>query len=284
MSQAVPEKTTGTLCNKMVEAGLTAYPCTLAQNHFAENHEEPCYAVESARSVRAWRLWKTSRDAVEEVHVHRYEADDEADVATCACGATLPISTRVAGIPVLEDESVQPGTFVLGSVEHGSKTFDIDPDAEQPWTLSRDVADLPFDPDARLSMTVVAPTKQRAGDQVLPTGDESVEDDQARLIQFITERRQVGIERYGQGHRPFNGRSTVLDLLEELVDGAVYATALVRTREATRAEVRAAIVKGLEGFEVRFEDTPVAPEFLADQLSDRLADWAVLMAVAMSDG
>lgn len=81
------------------------------------------------------------------------------------------------------------------------------------------------------------PTKRREGDQVLPTGDESLVDDQALLIQDIEERRQVGIERYGQGHRPFNGRDTLQDLYEEQLDLLVYLRSIKRMAEVTREEL-----------------------------------------------
>jgi hypothetical protein len=81
------------------------------------------------------------------------------------------------------------------------------------------------------------PTKQRDGDQVLPSGDERLVDDQALLIADIEARRQVGIERYGQGHRPFNGRDTLLDMYEEQLDFLVYLRSLRRMSEATRDEL-----------------------------------------------
>lgn len=88
------------------------------------------------------------------------------------------------------------------------------------------------------------PTKQRPGDQVLPSGDESLADDQALLIQDIEERRQVGISRYGQGHRPFNGRDTLKDMYEEQLDLLVYLRSVVRMAEATRDDLIQAVAKG----------------------------------------
>ena len=89
------------------------------------------------------------------------------------------------------------------------------------------------------------PTKQRPGDQVLPTGDETLVDDQQLLIDDIEARRQVGIERYGQGHRPFNGRNTLEDLYEEQLDLLVYFRSIKRMAEATREELVEEISKCL---------------------------------------
>lgn len=79
--------------------------------------------------------------------------------------------------------------------------------------------------------------KEREGDQVLPTGNEALVDDQQLLIDDIQERRQIGIARYGQGHRPFNGRDTLQDLYEEQLDLLVYLRSIKRMAEATQEEL-----------------------------------------------
>lgn len=78
------------------------------------------------------------------------------------------------------------------------------------------------------------PTKQREGDQVLPTGDPDQRDVQAMVIDDIHKRLQVGIERYGQGLKPFNGRKTLLDAYEESLDQTVYLRSLLAMQEANR--------------------------------------------------
>jgi hypothetical protein len=88
--------------------------------------------------------------------------------------------------------------------------------------------------------------RTRPGDQVLPDGDESLEDDQTLLIRDIEERRQVGIQRYRQGHRPFNGRNTVRDWYEEQLDGLVYARSILRMHDADRDTLVAEVSKALE--------------------------------------
>lgn len=69
------------------------------------------------------------------------------------------------------------------------------------------------------------PTKQREGDQALPTHNDEV-DCQTRLINRINSeiprRREVGIQRYGTALQPFNGRNALRDLWEELADASTY--------------------------------------------------------------
>jgi hypothetical protein len=63
--------------------------------------------------------------------------------------------------------------------------------------------------------------KQRPGDQPLPTPNANP-DIQSMVIDDIGKRRAVGIERYGTPLQPFNGRNTLRDIYEELLDAACY--------------------------------------------------------------
>lgn len=127
----------------------------------------------------------------------------------------------------------------------------------------------------------LGPTRTRPEDQVLPTGDESIPDDQALLIADIEVRRKVGIERYGQGHRPFNGRNTLQDAYEEALDQAVYLRSLVRAREASRDELVEAVAKVLLHQHLAFASagTVDSPEGFAqanaEAVVDRLLDWVI---------
>ena len=113
------------------------------------------------------------------------------------------------------------------------------------------------------------PTKQRRGDQVLPTGDASLEDDQALLIRDIEARRQVGIERYGQGHRPFNGRDTLQDLYEEQLDLLVYLRSIKRMADASEDEIIEVIARELatNGFQ------HITAWAMAEQVYKRIQGW-----------
>lgn len=61
----------------------------------------------------------------------------------------------------------------------------------------------------------------------------------------MLERRQVGIERYGQPLRRGDGRDEIRDLVEELLDGAVYAQRLGWGRLALHLLDLATISEGL---------------------------------------
>ena len=114
--------------------------------------------------------------------------------------------------------------------------------------------------------------KDREGDQRLPDGDESIEDDQTLVIADVEQRRQVGIQRYKQGHRPFNGRNTLLDLYEENLDGLVYLRSLLRTREYDRD----ALIEVVRQVMLQQPDWVLkTPSEIAPLVVDRLLDWHI---------
>lgn len=119
--------------------------------------------------------------------------------------------------------------------------------------------------------------KQREGDQPLPVIHEDVLDIQSRVIQDIiseeyvshnraasklisdiTERRELGIARYGTALQPNNGRDALRDAYEEAIDLCMYLKQLIVERQMSRgfagpleiayqqALVLAVYLKGLE--------------------------------------
>lgn len=74
--------------------------------------------------------------------------------------------------------------------------------------------------------------KVREGDQHLPQQNDEP-DVQSMVIADIEERRQLGISRYGTALQPFNGRNTLKDLNDELMDAVIYTRALLAMQEAT---------------------------------------------------
>lgn len=133
------------------------------------------------------------------------------------------------------------------------------------------------------------PTRTRPGDQVLPTGDDSLVDDQALLIADIEGRREVGIERYGQGHRPFNGRNTIQDWYEEQLDGLVYARSILRMSEASREDLVEVAKKALlEQWEAESQSgTKDSPEGFTARMSevavDSIMGWVTGQQISGSD-
>lgn len=79
--------------------------------------------------------------------------------------------------------------------------------------------------------------KKREGDQDLPlANNKPVAHD--LVIQDLLARKAVGIQRYGQGLQPFNGRDTLRDMYEETLDMAAYFRALLMMRDATDSDIR----------------------------------------------
>ena len=85
---------------------------------------------------------------------------------------------------------------------------------------------------------VEEPLRLREGDQPLPQRNDA-EDVQSALIREIEGRRQLGIQRYGTALQPFNGRDSLRDLLDELLDGATYALQVKIERDALLSELMA---------------------------------------------
>ena len=100
------------------------------------------------------------------------------------------------------------------------------------------------------------PTKQRDGDQVLPTGDGPCVQD--RIILDMHESKKVGVERYGSVLRPFNGRRSIQDAREEARDLLVYLTQIEMETMATREELVAIV------------DAALNNEESADEIVDRI--------------
>jgi len=87
--------------------------------------------------------------------------------------------------------------------------------------------------------------KFRDGDQPLPVVNDAP-DIQSQVIADIEQRRRVGIARYGTALQPHNGRDSLRDLYEELIDAAMYVKQAMVERDqpipsVVVAELRAKI-------------------------------------------
>ena len=51
------------------------------------------------------------------------------------------------------------------------------------------------------------------------------------VVRDMMERNQFGIEKYGTPLQPENGRDTLMDLYQELLDAAVYTRTLIYERD-----------------------------------------------------
>jgi len=78
--------------------------------------------------------------------------------------------------------------------------------------------------------------RQRPGDQPQPIPNDlpTMHD---LVIASIEERRAIGISRYGQALQPHNGRDTLQDAIDEVLDLAVYLTSLKYERDHPQGAV-----------------------------------------------
>ena len=88
--------------------------------------------------------------------------------------------------------------------------------------------------------------RQRPGDQTLPdiTGRPSM---QRVVMEDLAEREQLGIQRYGAPLTTFNGRKTLRDVYDELLDGAVYARSLLAMSETATEDLTEVLTPKLGG-------------------------------------
>lgn len=116
------------------------------------------------------------------------------------------------------------------------------------------------------------PTKTRKGDQRLPNGTGVCVQDV--IIAEMEASKSVGIKRYGQTLRTFNGRKGIVDVAEELRDAFVYMTQIKTEAAATRNTLIEAVLHGWGEIsnEGRIAERP---EVLAAFAVDRIMGWVV---------
>lgn len=121
----------------------------------------------------------------------------------------------------------------------------------------------------RADETTTQLTKQREGDQPLPTaGRECVQD---ALIAEIEQRKQLGIQRYGSPLMTHNGRDAIRDAREEAVDLAVYLMQVeleVRDLHAERDQLRVRLREASEALRAVGKAAIVVEPTLAKPYAD----------------
>lgn len=150
----------------------------------------------------------------------------------------------------------------LGTTEQGGR-----PVAQ--WGVDADLSALRGE---RLDDPMSEPTRTRPGDQRLPDGDLGQIDDQSLIIEDLQERRQLGISRYGQAHRPFNGRDTLQDLYDEQLDLLVYLRSIKRASEADRGQLINAVTQAMQAADGSHS---LGTGQLAEVAVDRIMSWVV---------
>lgn len=87
--------------------------------------------------------------------------------------------------------------------------------------------------DERRTVTDAPVLRHRDGDQPLPTVNQHpvIQD---LVVQDINTHRELGIQRYGTALQPFNGRDSLRDAYEEILDLAMYLRQVMYERDTQR--------------------------------------------------
>lgn len=273
-------------CNKRVGKNTMTWACYLD-----EGHDGPCAARESAPSLAQRSRWEKEQEEAAQARAilaqgqgpaqtfaearGEFEAQPHPDLREKPAAPVFPQARLdTEGHPVSEDTAIPekqieeitnnvcPGcgfgtdessNVVLPMVEGGA-TARLCPNCQ-----------VMFTPSVFYKIIEPEPTKQREGDQPLPTpnGHPSIQD---ALIERIEARKQVGIERYGTTLQPFNGRNAILDAFEESLDLTTYLLQVLYENKTIAARLReVAVVIERAGFNDIAEDLRV----FADTLDPR---------------
>lgn len=181
-------------CNKPQGGGVLSFLCELEAGH-----DGPCMAQGNDRSIRARRAWEAEQ---------RHQASGLGEFQ----GRPQTTAERYT-----ENPTPVPGG-----------------EAEPPFRVNdRRVAFTDRERDGQRIRAETEPTKQRPGDQPLPTESEW-RDIQPLVVTDIESRMKVGIERYGRLLQPANGRDMVQDAYEEALDLTVYLRGVIEERLLAR--------------------------------------------------
>lgn len=278
-------------CNERVGRGTITWPCSLD-----ENHPGPHYAVESNASQGDRRRWDAEQ-AEKIRHVASGLAEFQGPAQTTAQRYTdnptpVPISagrrrmhsdcTSLSGCLIDEHTECPYADFDLRAQELLQQRVAADlsnPGPESRPDFSRaeswPVSPRPQPTDVRNevdeSVTEAVPTKQRAGDQVLPDGTGLCVQD--LVIEAMQESKRVGVERYGQTLRTFNGRRGFQDVHDEIRDLFVYLTQVKAESGAAREDLITVVQQAFRKEHQKvYEDDTQRPD-LATLAVDRIMGW-----------
>lgn len=219
----------GLRCEERIDAGVMAFPCTLAQGH-----DGPHYAQESTRSRVMRQQWEDEQEA-KEAPPQVTDHDQMCGYGGAHEGECKPVEETKATVTPADG-----GGYTVTLPSGAQITIDGEGNPERPSGVigvQDSLRELLNKEPSTTYADPLAPTKTREGDQRLPDVDHRRGDVQSLVIRDIEERRKVGIQRYGTALQTFNGRNTLQDLYEECIDSTVYARSLLEMREATREEL-----------------------------------------------
>lgn len=164
----------------------------------------------------------------------------------------------------ISDEGSLPPRDVNEPITYGEFLIRVADSETRPWEVlpNGDVRRNFLDPDQGRKL-------RDEHDQPLPTGDETQPDVQSLVIADIVARREIGIQRYGQALKTFNGRNTTRDWYEELLDATIYARSIIEMQAASRDRLIEVVTKKFQ--EVIGYELDMARSF-ATEIVDAIID------------
>lgn len=269
-------------CGQMVDGQVASYPCEVEAKH-----EGPCSAREVPVSVQRRKQWQEQQGKAESPQetLSQFQGQPQ---TTAQRYTENPTPHPAAGTP---ERPQKPRSFARGTAtvqrcpactkgQHWRcdvTNMNIGAvDADDFIDVSCSCYDNSPDTHNELFHSVGSdasePTKQRSEDQDLPEPNDHYYAHDL-LVEDIMARQRLGIKRYGVGLQPFNGRDTLQDAYDEVLDLAVYLRALKSAAEADR-EVLVKRVAEAMGQKVMEVDGQFTFDDLAEAAVDTLLDEA----------
>jgi hypothetical protein len=216
-------------CKENVGRGVVNFPCNLEPKH-----EGPHMARENEPSKAARALWERQNGkkstAIPHPGVEPLSAF-QGPPKTAAEGLMEPhiltVDTNRPGEGRTLHTTYVPQRTKVDQTIWADETAEIEADLEargESNPVISALGEIWDEPE---------PTKQRDGDQVLPTVNDEAQYIQDIVCDDIQARKAVGVDRYGTGLQTFNGRDADRDLYEELLDALMYQ----KQRQIERAQL-----------------------------------------------
>jgi hypothetical protein len=245
-------------CNKRVGTGTVTYGCIVQIPDGMGGHEGPCASRENSRSLAARKQWETEQAAAKEARSTLAATQGPPQTFHEAMGDSGGTPVPGSGLqPKEHREQHQPRVGEEGEVyrepdatQAAADTLDASQEPEEPRTPRGRVTDSlaqhvgvgqPFAPDTAIAKG--EPTKQREGDQRLPVDGFGPLSHRA-VQEDLEARLNVGVGRYGKALQAGNGRNSLQDLYEEILDASVYLKTLEVEREHFATMLRDVLANG----------------------------------------
>lgn len=222
----------------------TGYPCSV-ETESSGGHQGPCAAVEQPQTVTARSRWlEADRRRMQDLrHTQSGLGETQGRPLTFAenAGADPAITHPAQEVPCPLCEARVVAKDLpdhLRQVHASTAATAVHTAPEPPPVTAMDEW-----ADARPGPTPgpqgQMPTRaNRPHDQSLPEPNDRPVMHEV-LIDLIQKRLAIGVERYGTGLQPMNGRDSFRDLVEELVDATVYTLQIRHEKAEMRLHAEA---------------------------------------------